>query len=121
MKTNIKLCCENGKNLQFEANYITVEHKVIALNSLDIDYSHLFLAVSHNSINTLLDFTGIKDYKVLYFDADGNFKGQSFAINNECGFMLQTQMKKILLLKNSIEILETSNVCKYTFLDEPKY
>ena len=47
----------------------------------------------------MIDFTQTKDYQVLYLNKNLEIVGGSYAINNDFGFILQTQEKIILLVE----------------------
>lgn len=59
---------------------------------------YLLLEISNNNLNCLLDFKGTEDMKVIYLQ-DFIVSGGTFAINNEAGFIIQTDNKIILLSK----------------------
>ena len=70
--------------------------KVAKLNGSSSNY---FISVNVNYGNTLLDFTGAEDFRVFFYDEDGELTGRHWALNNESGFMLQTRYKRIFLVE----------------------
>jgi hypothetical protein len=95
MKTiNIK---EFEQTTQLNVETLHTESSNIKISEIMFE-KYLLLEISNNNLNCLIDFKGTGDMKVLYLD-DFTVIGGTYAINNDAGYIIQTENKFILLSK----------------------
>src|SRR5690606_1105535 len=70
----------------------------LRISACTYDSHPLLITLTHDEVNTLLDFKNASDYQVLYLDKNYFVTGGTYARNNTSGFQIQTQNKILLLL-----------------------
>ena len=106
----IELLHSDKKTLKLEGHHVELSERNIKIDSLK---NNLYLIeFSHKSINTLLDLTGSNNYQILAFDGNDQFIGASLALENDNGFMIQTQARKVIILPYSELIIDAQKTIK---------
>ena len=116
----IELINSDQETLKLEAYHIELSERNIMIDSLKTNNNLFLVEFSHKGIHTLLDFTGLNDYQVLAFDKENKFIGASLALNNESGFIIQTQAKKVLIIPYTKYIKEAQKTAKLMIPKTPK-
>lgn len=119
MDNNKLIIFHNNQAAAITTTDVICSRNNIRIEDLNLKADNVLLKIEHHGLTTLLDFSNAKDYQVIYLnyqlaimnntnDLDEpsgylrswlHIVGVSFAINNEAGFMLQTQEKFILLIR----------------------
>jgi hypothetical protein len=82
-----------------ELNFEIFQTELSNIKISEINFGlHLLVEIKNNNLTNLIDFTGADDLKILYVVNDLAVGG-TFAINNNSGFLIQTEYKHILLSK----------------------
>lgn len=98
------------KEVQIEVFDCKISETNLKISEYVFNSNNILLEITHNKMNTLIDFKGASDYRVLFLDENHFVTGGTYAKNNSKGYMIQTQSKKILLttlkpiLEKSIDI-----------------
>lgn len=87
-------------NFEINENLVRVstEETNIQIKKMSFENQNLLLNILHQEMNTLLDFTGASDYQVYYLSEKHEILGSTYAKNNEKGYLIVTQYKRILLV-----------------------
>ena len=82
-----------------ELSEVKTDVNTILIKGLNLTEDNTLLIINQKRLTTMLDFTDAGDYQVLYLNDNFFIVGGSYAIKNEFGFIQQTQMKNVLLIK----------------------
>lgn len=89
----------NTSSIHIKLNEVHSNKNNIRIEGLNLLENNTILRIEHSGLTTMIDFTQAKDYQVLYLNKNLEIVGGSYAINNDFGFVLQTQEKNILLVE----------------------
>lgn len=89
----------NNSSTQIDVCEITCTTNNIRICDLDLPDENTLIKIEHPGLTTMLDFSNSADFQVLYLTEENWIVGGSYAINNQSGFILQTQEKFVLLMK----------------------
>lgn len=81
------------------AVYVESDFKTFRIIEHEKDNKNIFIKIKNPIGNTLLDFTGAKDYEVYCYDKNGYLNSKHFALNNISSFIIQSPHKTILLMR----------------------
>lgn len=98
MKKEVQICHHLSCRI-IEVSEVKSNENVISIKDLNLTEDSTLLTITQKRLTTMLNFTDAGDYQALYLNKNFNVVGGSFAIDNESGFILQSQEKSILLLK----------------------
>jgi len=98
----------NDSRTQIDVSEITCKTNNIRICDLDLPDENTLIKIEHSGLTTLLDFTNSADFQVLYLTKENWIVGGSYAVNNQSGFILQTQEKFILIMKYVYQLNLTS-------------
>ena len=98
----------NNSRTQIDVSETTCKTNNIRVCDLDLSDVNTLIKIEHTGLTTMLDFTNSADFQVLYLTEDNWIVGGSYAVNNQSGFILQTQEKHILLMKYVYQLKLTS-------------
>ena len=85
--------------MMIELSEIKTDLNTVIVKNLNLAEDNTLLIITQKRLTTMLDFTDAGDYQVLYLGDSFFIEGGSYAINNGFGFILQTQVKNVLLIK----------------------
>ena len=88
---------EGEKTIQLNVETLKTVSSNIKISDIKFE-KDLLLEITNKCLNSLIDFKGSEDLKVLYLD-DFTVIGGTYAINNDAGYIIQTENKFILLSK----------------------
>jgi hypothetical protein len=83
----------------FNAVKVTSDSKTIKIAEVEQPNKNLLITITDKTGNTFLDFTRADDYVMYCYNEEKYLASQHYALNNEIGFMIQTQYKTTLLVR----------------------
>lgn len=103
-KIKERIFYENNTVLTLLAEEFNLTKSTIQVSELVSEVDTLYLNIKSDVSVLLLDFKDAQDYRVLFLNDNYWTVGSTFALNNENGFVIQTQYKKILLMRYSFHL-----------------
>ena len=95
---------ENGTESTLLIEEFNFTKSTILVSEIESEADTLYIKIESDSTVSLLDFKGAQDFRVLFLNDDYWTVGSTFALNNENGFVIQTQYKKILLMRYAFHL-----------------
>ena len=106
-KKFIKLITDQNSNIQKDSknftnlscDYWPTQERSIAIAALlHENINPIAIEVFHNQITTQLDFTGVTNHQIWYFDSAKNFSGKTCSLHQDSGtFRVETQARYIVI------------------------
>jgi hypothetical protein len=104
MKNVVLITLNNNSLLSIDARIEKTSDTIVKVNDFQLENAPLLLEIEHQQINTLLELNKVNPYVLLYFCANGNFKGAAFSLHpGESLFSIKTQFKTVLFLPYPIQ------------------
>lgn len=99
MKNLIQITLKNQAEIKLQAVVKKTKDTSIKVLEFQEATSPLYLEIEHPQMNTLLELSKVAPFVLLYFNAELEFTGASYSLNNSEGpFQISTQSKKILIV-----------------------
>lgn len=95
---------ENGTESTLLSEEFNFTKSTILVSEIESEADTLYIKIESDSTVSLLDFKGAEDFRVLFLNDDYWTVGSTFALNNVNGFVIQTQYKKILLMRYAFHL-----------------
>ncbi|MBU3681087.1 MAG: hypothetical protein FGM16_04005 [Flavobacterium sp.] len=99
MKNAMQITLKDQSKILLEATVKSTANHFINVWELQDDHLPLFIEVTHQKANTVLELSKVAPFVLLYFDNDLQFAGAAYSLNRtETMYGTGTHFKKILLL-----------------------